>query len=194
MAIDKDAAARAIEAFLRALGHDPAEPDLAETGVRVAEAWAEDLLAGERVDVAELLARESFPAPSGDASPLVLLRDAATSTMCPHHLLPALGAATIAYVPGARVAGLGTLARVVDAFARRLTLQERIGEDVAEALTVSLGARGVAVSLRMRHACLEARGERQAAWVETLATRGVLSPGGTHAALLAGIVPAARHG
>ena len=187
MAIDRDAAARAIDAFLRALGHDPSSEELRETGARVAEAWDQDLLAGEAVDVPALLLAESFPAPSGGGDTLVVLRDASTATMCPHHLLPALGTATVAYVPGDRVAGLGTLARVVDAFARRLTLQERIGEAIADALTTSLGARGVAVSLRMRHACLAARGERQAAWVETLSTRGVLAPGGTHGALLASI-------
>ena len=183
MPVDRARAARAVEELLRALGYDPASPDLRETGTRVADAWADDLVAGRDVDVPALLRAESFEASS--AGSLVVLRDTPTATICPHHLLPALGWATVAYVPGERVAGLGTLARVVDAFARRLTLQERIGEEVVSALMDVLGARGAACAIRLRHACLVARGERKEAWVESLATAGVLEPGGSHAALLA---------
>ena len=93
--MDHAAAARAIEAFLIALGHDPkGDPDLQGTPERVAEAWIEDLLDGSAVDVSALLAAESFPLGGGTSSQLVVLRDSAVATVCPHHLLPALGFAT----------------------------------------------------------------------------------------------------
>jgi GTP cyclohydrolase IA len=187
--VDRDRAARAIEEFLSALGHDPAaDPELRDTPGRVAEAWIDDLLSGERVDVMALLAAESFEAPPSQTGSIVVLRDMIATTVCPHHLLPALGTATVAYVPGARVAGLGTLARVVDALSHRLTLQETIGQLVVDALSDGLGATGAACVLRLRHSCLSARGERKDAVVETLATSGVLAPGGTHAVFLASLL------
>lgn len=183
---DRARAAAAIDEFLRALGHEPtADDDLRETGVRVAEAWLEDLLEGERIDVAELLTRESF-ACGDEASGVVVLRDVEVATMCPHHLMPAMGTALIAYAPGARVAGLGTLTRVLDAYARRMTLQERIGQQVVTALMTHLGASGAACVLRLRHACLSARGPRRAAQIETVASAGVMAPGGAMYGLVSG--------
>ena len=156
--IDRRAAARAIEDFLRALGHEP-EGELAGTGERVADAWADDLLEGEAIDAAALL-REGALELDAEGSGLVLVRDLAVTTMCPHHLLPAHGTATVAYLPGARVAGIGTIARVVDVLAHRLTLQERISDDVVALLVRELGARGALCRLTLTHSCLIARGER----------------------------------
>jgi GTP cyclohydrolase I len=183
---DRERAARAIEEFLRALGHEPADhDDLRETGARVAEAWCNDLLAGEEIDPGALLRAESFAAPAG-GSGVVMLRDLEVATMCPHHLMPALGLAQIAYVPGERVAGLGTLARALDALAQRMTLQEHLGQFFVDAVMEALGARGAACALRLRHACLSARGRRSNAWVETLSSAGVLAPGAEMHGVLAG--------
>jgi GTP cyclohydrolase I len=169
--IRREAAARAIEDFLRALGHEP-EGDLEGTGERVADAWADDLLEGEAIDAAAVL-REGAIAASESGAGLVVLRDLAVTTMCPHHLLPAHGLCTVAYLPGERIAGIGTLAHVVDALSRRLTLQERIGEGVVALLTAELGARGALCRLALTHSCLIARGERKTgAVVETLAVSG----------------------
>lgn len=187
MGRDPVRAAEAIDAFLRALGHDPGEPDLRETGARVAEAWLTDLLDGEGVDVAGLLKDESIEAPSASDS-LVVLRELEIATMCPHHLMPAMGQATVAYVPGDRLVGLGALGRALDALAHRLTLQERIGQDFVAAVERSLGARGVLCSLRLRHGCMSARGSRKAAIVESLAVTGVFAAGGTHAHLVPGLM------
>ena len=185
---DRARAARAIEEFLRALGHEPGgHPDLGETGARVADAWCDELLDGEAVDVAALLRAESF-AESSPAGGLVVVRDLAVATVCPHHLMPALGTALVAYAPGERVTGFGTLARALDAVAHRLTLQERIGQELVAALTTGLGARGAACVLRLRHGCLAARGPRSHAWVETVATAGTLGPGGELHALVTGWV------
>ncbi len=191
-AIDRAAAARAIDDFLRALGRDPAaEPALAGTGRRVADAWADEILDGYRVDPGELLRAESAPLAPGAGAPLVVLRDSETSLMCPHHLMPAHGLATIAYAPGARLVGIGALARLVDAFAHRLLLQEEVGAAVVRALGEALGAEGALCHLRLRHACLSCRGERKRAWVETTNAAGSLGPGGAYvpfaAALLAGV-------
>src|SRR5262249_2420365 len=158
MAVDRTAARQAISAFLRALGRDvQREPELSGTPERVVEAWANELVEGYDVDVAALLAAESSPVPAGPAA-LVALRGLSVSTMCPHHLLPARGTATVLYLPGARVAGLGTISRLVDAFAHRLTFQETITASVARALVEHLGARGAACRLAMAHGCLSSRG------------------------------------
>jgi GTP cyclohydrolase I len=173
MAVDKREAAKAVHAFLRALGRDPdAEPELRDTPSRVAEAWAEELVDGYDVDIGTLLSSESESAPS--ASPgLIAVRGLSVSTVCPHHLLPARGTASVFYLPGSLITGLGTLARLVDAFAHRLTLQEAITSAVAGSLVEHLGARGAACRLSLSHSCLASRGERQdAARVETIAFAG----------------------
>jgi GTP cyclohydrolase I len=172
MAVDKMQAAKAVHAFLRALGRDPDhDEELQGTPLRVAEAWAKDLVDGYEIDVAALLASESSPAP---ASPgLVAVRDLSVSTICPHHLLPGIGTGAIFYLPAARITGLGTLSRLLDAFAHRLSLQETIAASVAGALVEHLGARGAACKLSLSHSCLGSRGERQdRAVVDTIAFAG----------------------
>jgi GTP cyclohydrolase IA len=169
--VDRRAAARAIEDFLRALGHSP-EGDLEGTGERVADAWADDLLEGESIDAGAVLREGAIDAGPVDVG-LVVVRDLAVTTMCPHHLLPAQGTGLIAYLPGDRLAGIGTLAHVLDALSRRLTLQERIGAELVALLGRELGARGALCRLALTHSCLVARGERKAgAVVETLAVSG----------------------
>ena len=173
MPVDRTKAEQAIDAFLRAMGRDPDhEPELAGTPARVVAAWAKDLIDGYDVDVRVLLESESSPAPAGSAG-LVSVRGLAVSAMCPHHLLPARGTATVLYLPGDRLTGIGTVARLVDAFAHRLSLQETIGASVAAALVEHLGARGAACRMALAHSCLSSRGERQhAATVETIAFAG----------------------
>src|SRR5215468_636325 len=125
--MDRQAAARAIEAFLRALGRDPEhEPDLVGTGARVADAFADELLDGYAIDVDALLSKNVL----AGHTDVVIVRDVAVATICPHHLMPAVGVATVAFAPEEHIVGVGTLARLVDAFAHRLALQEQIGERV----------------------------------------------------------------
>jgi GTP cyclohydrolase I len=168
--MDREAAARAIDAFLRALGHDPeSEPELRETGKRVAAAYADELLSGYSVDVDAVLAANVFAGTSG----LVIVRDVAVATTCPHHLMPSSGCATVAFAPHERLVGIGTVAKVVDAFARRLTLQEQIGQGVVVALQKHVAARWVACRIVLTHTCMTARGERShGARVETVARVG----------------------
>jgi GTP cyclohydrolase I len=167
---DRRAAARAIDDFLRAIGRDPtADANLAETGARVADAYIDELCDGYDVDVGALLARNLV----AGGTEIVLVRGAAVSTMCPHHLLPASGTATVAFAPGASLVGIGTLVKLVDAFAHRLTLQESIGEEVCRALMEHVKPRWAGCRLVMEHACLVARGERRhGSRVESVALHG----------------------
>jgi GTP cyclohydrolase I len=176
MAVDRQAAQRAVAEFLRALGHDSAaDPELALTPERVTEAYADDLLSGYDVDLVALITKGSMPT-EAKSHGIVVVRDVDLTTVCPHHLLPSLGSATIAYLPGARLLGLGTLASVLDACARRLALQEQIGHDVVQALMDHAGARGAYCRISLVHGCLSARGARQArASVHTSAAAGALA-------------------
>src|SRR6187402_1999899 len=127
MAVDRAAAARAIEDFLKALGFEPAQhPDLHGTPERVTEAFENDLLRGHQVDIRELVHKGSCDAPPGAKSGPVAVTGITVATVCPHHLLPALGTANVVYLPGATLLGIGTITALVDACARRLTLQEAI--------------------------------------------------------------------
>jgi GTP cyclohydrolase I len=168
---DRKAAARAIDDFLRAIGRDAArEPALVGTGARVADAYIDELCDGYGVDVAALLADNAIDG----TTEIVSVRDIAVTTMCPHHLLPGEGHATVAFAPRGKLVGIGAIVKLVDAFAHRLTLQETIGEEVARAIALHLGARWAGCRLTMRHACMCARGERrQGARVESVALHGL---------------------
>lgn len=155
---DLDRAARAVEELLDALGVPvTSDPELRETGRRVADALANDLLEGYSLDPAAILAE----ATSSSAGGLVVVTGIATTAMCPHHLLPASGVVHVGYLPGDKVVGLGAIARLVDCFARRLILQEDLGQQVADALVTHLGARGAGVVVDLVPTCMTARGARR---------------------------------
>lgn len=188
---DLERARRGIEEFLRGMGYEPEnDPQLAATGARVVDAWVRDLLAGEAIDVARVLREGSTEAEPGDKG-VVVLRNLATVAVCPHHLMPSVGTATVAYLPQSRIAGLGAIARVVDACARRMVLQEQVGEQVARALVEHLDARGAVCKLSLMHSCLVARGERKHdARVDTMAMFGsVTKPGPDRELVMAALVP-----
>jgi GTP cyclohydrolase I len=172
MTIDRKAAAGAIDAFLRAIGRDPAhEPELVGTGARVADAFVDELCAGYAVDTRALLAASTITKQHG--ADIVIVKDIPLTTMCPHHLLPASGTATIAIHIREKLIGVGTLAALVDAHARRLTLQEHIGEHVVADIEAVLQPEWVGCRLVLVHACMVARGERaRGSSVETIALRG----------------------
>lgn len=173
---DRNAAAQAIETFLgavfRALGRDAAtEPELQGTGARVADAFIDELCAGYRVDTRALLAAHAIDA---SASSLVVVRDIPVVTTCPHHLLPAVGTADVAVQASARIIGIGAIGELVDAHARRLTLQEHIGERVVDDLDAALAPSWVACRILLSHGCMIARGSRPVGTkVETIALRNV---------------------
>jgi len=178
MAIDKAAAAAAIDAFLLAIGRDPGtEPDLVGTGDRVADAYVDELTTGYGVDTRALLEKHALPATPMTSGNVIVVRDIPLVTMCPHHLLPATGTATVALEPRDRLIGLGTIAGLVEAYSRRLTLQEHIGEGVVADLEAVLAPAWVGCRILLAHGCMIARGERAiGARVETLALRGQATP------------------
>jgi GTP cyclohydrolase I len=168
--MDRAAAARAIDEFLIAIGRDPkTEPELRGTGPRVADAFIDELCAGYTVDVDALLSGNVIEGGGG----IVELCDVAVTTTCPHHLMAGVGKATIGFAPKDKIVGVGALARLLDAYARRLTLQESIGEGVVAAIEKNLAPRWVACRIEMSHACMTARGERaHGARLLTYAMRG----------------------
>lgn len=172
MAIDSGRIEAAVAELLSAIGEDPARPGLVDTPRRVAEAYSEFFAGVDRDPIDPL--RETLPTDgTGD---LVLLRDIEFRSICEHHLLPFTGVAHVAYLPGGRIVGLGRLPRVVEILAARPQLQERLGEQIADALAEGLDPKGVLVVLDAVHGCVSARGARQAhSSTVTVASRGALS-------------------
>ncbi len=146
------------EAAVRTLigwaGDSPAREGLRDTPARVLRAY-EEWFGGYAVDPLQLLARDFDGAGYDD---LVLLRDIPLRSVCEHHMAPIRGVAHVAYLPGTRVVGISKLARLVDAYARRLQIQERLTGEIADALQQALQPRGVAVVLRAAHDCIASRG------------------------------------
>lgn len=153
-----------------AIGEDPDRDGLCDTPRRVARAYGE--LFGGLADDAERHLRRTF---AHESEQPVIVSDIDFCSTCEHHLLPIHGKAHLAYLPGrGRVVGLSKLARTVDVFARRPQLQERLTEQVAEALDTHLAPRGVCIVLEAEHMCMKLRGAcKPAAVTTTLATRGL---------------------
>ncbi|MGR2752937.1 GTP cyclohydrolase I [Agromyces arachidis] len=170
---------RAVRELLLAIGEDPARPGLERTPQRVAEAYAE-FFGGIGADPQQHLA-DSVPTGSTDAgepadSDAVVLRDIGFRSMCEHHLLPFTGTAHVAYLPGEKIVGLGRIPAVVDTIASRPQVQERLTEQIADALEAGLVPRGVLVVLDAEHGCMTTRGARQAhSSTVTIASRGALA-------------------
>ena len=149
------AAEEAVASILRFIGEDPNREGLADTPARVVRAWRE-MTGGYREDPAEILSR-TFDETSDE---LILLRGISFYSTCEHHLLPFYGEACVGYLPG-KVVGISKLARLVNCFAHRLQVQERMTRQIADAIQEHLEARGVGVVIRAHHLCMGCRGVRQ---------------------------------
>ena len=171
--VDFEALIDAAKRLVGALDPEPDREGLIDTPRRMAHAWAE-WTSGYDVDIERLLL--SFEDGADNYDQMVIVRDIPVYSTCEHHLAPFLGRAHVAYVPHNRIVGLSKLARLVDAFSRRLQVQERITTQVADALYDSVVApKGVGVILRCRHMCMESRGARvPGSETVTSAVRGVL--------------------
>lgn len=141
---------------IEAIGEDPGREGLLETPARVARSW-DELFSGYRSDPASVF--KSFEA--GACREMVVLRDVEFFSTCEHHLLPFYGTVSIGYVPRGRVVGVSKLARLVEIFARRLQIQERLTAQIADALQQHLRPDGVMVVCRAKHLCMMARGIRK---------------------------------
>jgi GTP cyclohydrolase I len=140
--------------ILRSLGEDPGREGLQRTPHRVAKAWRE-LTSGYRVDVDAMINGALF---TESYNEMVLVRDISFYSLCEHHMLPFFGRAHVAYLPDRRIVGLSKIPKLVDIFARRLQVQERMTLEIAGTLQQKLKPRGVGVVLEARHLCMEMRG------------------------------------
>ena len=189
MAVDRERVAELVRELLVAIGEDPERPGLKLTPQRVADAYAE-FFSGVGEDAASPLAHTISvtrgPAPDTLPSGAVMLRDIRFQSMCEHHLLPFAGRAHVAYLPGEQVVGLGALPRVIDILAARPQVQERLGEQIADAIAGSIDTRGVLVVLDAVHECVTMRGGRQtAASTVTVAARGEFTEAAARAEAIA---------
>lgn len=164
-------AAEIVADLLRAFGEDPSRPGLADTPDRVAAAYAE-LLSGRDVDPAAVL--EALPGEHGTG--LILARDIRLASLCEHHLLPFVGTAAVAYLPGedGRICGISKLTRLIDVLGKRLQVQERLVAQAADAIEKALGARAVLVYAEAEHLCMTMRGARaEGSRIVTTEVRGL---------------------
>lgn len=168
--MDKAKIEAAVRSILEAIGEDPEREGLLETPRRVAEMY-EEIFSGLAGDPGQHL--KTF---STEHEEMVTVRDIPLYSMCEHHLLPFTGCAHIAYIPkDGRVIGLSKLARIVDHFARRPQLQERLTSQIADFIEEELQPMGVAVIIEAEHLCMTMRGARAAgAKTQTSALRGCI--------------------
>lgn len=170
--IDTPRIEAAVREILAAVGEDPERQGLLDTPARVARAYTE-ILGGYAEDPARHLDRQF----EVDHDEMVVVKDIPFASLCEHHMLPFIGTAAVAYIPSAdgKVCGLSKLARLVDGYARRLQVQERLTSQVADALARDLGARGAMVIITAEHLCMTVRGVRKPGAVTTTsALRGLM--------------------
>ena len=185
MAVDLERVAAAVREILLGVGEDPDREGLRETPLRVARAYAE-MFDGLNSDPAEILAT-TFELGHDE---MVLVRDIEVWSTCEHHLLPFTGVAHVGYIPAqGRITGLSKLARLVDAFAKRPQVQERLTSEVADALVEHLRPQGVIVVVECEHLCMTMRGVRKpGSKTVTSAVRGVMNNPATRAEAMSLII------
>ena len=160
-----------VRELLRLLGDDPTREGLLETPARFVRAL-EEHFAGYTQNSAEYLERTFEEVQGYDE--LVLVSDIEVYSHCEHHMVPFVGKAHVGYIPNGRVVGLSKLARVVDVYAKRLQVQEKLTVQIAEAIEASLKPHGVAVVLQCQHFCMCYRGVRKpGSWTTTSRLRGI---------------------
>lgn len=160
------------EAILRLLGEDPTREGLVKTPMRAAKAMAY-VTRGYRQDADEIINGAIF---THEGSRMVTVRDIEFHTLCEHHILPFFGTVSIGYIPNGKTIGLSKLARLVDFYARRLQVQERLTAQICDIVAEKLNTRGVIVLCKANHLCMRMRGvEKQLAETVTIETRGEFS-------------------
>lgn len=163
-------AQQAVIDLLSITGADLSDENFHDTPKRVVKSWKNEIFSGYDADISKILETRF----SSDADQMVICRDIELYSMCSHHLLPFTGRAHVAYIPDGNVVGLSKLARLVDAFARRAQLQERLTTQIAQALMEHLRPRGVAVVIQATHFCMRMRGvAKQNSHMVTCALEGV---------------------
>jgi GTP cyclohydrolase IA len=157
----------AVRVLLRWAGDDPSREGLIDTPARVARAY-EEFFAGYALDPREILSRTFSEVDGYDE--MIVLKDIRFESYCEHHMVPIIGRAHVAYLPEHRVVGISKLARLVDAFAKRLQIQEKMTAQIADTLNEVLQPKGVGVILEAAHQCMSTRGVHKAG-VEMVTSR-----------------------
>ena len=161
--------AEAYSSILVGIGEDPKREGLVKTPERVAKALA-FMTSGMDTDPSEILKSALFTEENDE---MVIVRDIEVFSLCEHHMLPFFGKAHVAYIPDGKIVGLSKLPRVVDAFARRLQVQERLTEQIRDCIHETLTPKGVAVVIEAQHLCMQMRGvEKQGCVTTTSAFTG----------------------
>jgi GTP cyclohydrolase I len=159
-----------VRQLLVELGEDPDREGLKDTPKRVAKAMS-FLTYGYRASLEEVINNALF---TQDTSSMVIVKDIEVYSMCEHHMLPFFGRCHIGYIPDGKVFGVSKLARLVDMYARRLQLQERLTEQISQVVMEEIGAKGVGVMIEARHLCMMMRGvEKQNSTMVTSSVLGV---------------------
>ena len=167
--MDREKITAAVRMILEAIGEDPDREGLADTPRRVADMY-EEVFAGLTIDPGSYLS-VGFEERHKE---MVVLRDIPFNSICEHHLLPFVGKAHVGYIPAGRIVGLSKLARVVEGFARRPQLQERLTSQIADTITEELKPAGVGVVIEAQHFCMILRGvKKPGSTMVTSAMRGI---------------------
>ena len=177
--MNKFVIAQHIENILRQIEENdfgPLRPGLEETPERVAKAF-ETWFGGYNTDIASLF--KTFEDGGENCNEIVIVRDIPVYSHCEHHMAPIIGRAVVGYVPNGKIVGLSKLSRVVDAFSRRLQVQERLTNQIADAIVEHLDPKAVCVYIDAKHMCMESRGVKQVCGSSTItkAFRGATASG-----------------
>ncbi|MDD4013924.1 MAG: GTP cyclohydrolase I FolE [Candidatus Omnitrophica bacterium] len=168
--MDKEKIKKAVKDILEAIGEDPSRDGLKNTPSRVADMY-EEILAGINAEPEKEL-EVMF---EKEHDEIILIKDIPLYSICEHHMVPFIGRAHVAYIPrGSKITGLSKIARVVDAFSRRLQVQERLTTDIADTIMKKLEPKGVLVVIEAEHLCMSMRGVKKPGVItNTSAVRGV---------------------
>ena len=169
--INKDKIQEAVKLFLEGIGEDPSREGLVETPDRIARMY-EEIFGGLNMDAVEILSKRF----TVDSSEMVLEKDIVFYSTCEHHLLPFYGKAHIAYIPDGEVVGISKLARCVEVYAKKPQIQEKMTDEIADAIMTYLAPKGVMVMLEAEHMCMTMRGvKKPGTQTVTVVTRGVFA-------------------
>ncbi len=167
--MDHEKLRKAVRMLLEGIGEDPDRPGLRRTPERVARMY-EEIFAGSATDPDSIVTW----LPDEDHDEIIIVKDIPFYSVCEHHMLPFHGKAHVAYMPAGRIVGISKIARVVEAYARRLQIQERLATEIAECLMRSLKPRCVMVILEAEHLCMTMRGVQKAGSITTTSVlRGI---------------------
>ena len=156
--------------LLKEIGEDPSREGLLNTPLRVAKAWKE-LSRGYNQDLDKLINNAVF---KENYDQMVMVKDIGFYSMCEHHLLPFFGHAHVAYIPDGKIIGLSKIPRMVDMFARRLQVQERMTQEIAAIIDDSLSPKGVAIIIEAQHMCMQMRGvQKKNSYMTTSSMLGI---------------------